>query len=377
MSSDTPTHTSQGVSAPGGPHGPQAVPPVYLTPLETSAQNDVQMPISGLPEPDRYQCYVHDGWKGIRSKVHASLIRTAQPDSRIKAFENCCRKPLLQFKGPEESTATEWRMIAERCHDRMCTPCAVAKSWEIREKLMNQLDRGTHKFITLTLFSKPEEPLASCIDRLYAGFKSLRRLKTWDSAVLGGVAFLEITRGDNTKGRPRACPADTTSTQPARATLGGRWHAHLHVIADATFISKAELSVAWRAATTDSYIVDIEVAGGQATARYVTKYVTKALHGSVFQHPELLDEFVLALYGRRLATTFGTWYGASNLEESELDGLREHTPVDSGWRSATIYTVEGVAAFLPPTVAGDAIRRLPFIRFIRTRPPPPGQPPPL
>jgi len=335
-------------SRPAGRPGPQAVPPVYLTPIESSEQSSAQVPISGLPEPTNFQKYYHSGWMPMRRRIFAALERTAQPEHRTRAFAECCLRPRPEFRGESEASATDWRIVTDRCHDRLCEVCAAAKAWDIRLALYDQLGQDKHKFITLTLRSKDDEPLTSCIDRLYAGFKSLRRLDLWTKAVIGGCAFLEVTRGRENK----------------------RWHAHLHIIADATFISKADLSVAWRSCTTDSYIVDIQVAGGKTSANYVTKYVTKAMPAGLLARDSELDEFIVAIKGRRLCVTFGTWYGKASLAALEdNDGI---FPSDEGWQPAQTYTVDGLMQYLPQTPAAAALARLPVIRWLRShaRPPP-------
>lgn len=291
-----------------------------------------------------FQKYYHAGWMPLRRKLFAAMERTGQPECRTRAFAECCLRPRPEYKGAEESTAKEWRIVTDRCHDRLCEVCAAAKAWDIRLALYDQLGQASHKFITLTLRSTPDETLTSCLDRLEAGFKSLRRLKLWENAVRGGCGFIEVTRGKE----------------------HNRWHAHFHVIADATFISKAELSNAWRACTTDSYIVDIDVAGGKTSANYVTKYVTKAMPAGILASNNELDEFVVAMKGRRLCTTFGDWYGKATLKA--LDDEDSLLPSDAGWHSASNpYQLENLLRFLPPTAAASALVSLPVMRWIRAQ----------
>ena len=328
---------------------PQPAAPVYLTPIETSSQFDPAGPNSQLPDPVGFQRYYHGGWAGMRKKIYAAMYRTSQPEHRMRAFAECCLRARPEYKGECESTAKEWRIVTDRCHDRLCEICAAAKAWDIRLALYDQLGQDSHKFITLTLRSSPKETLTECINRLEAGFRSLRRMKVWTDAVRGGCAFLEVTRGRENK----------------------RWHAHFHIIADSTFISKAELSNAWRAATTDSYIVDIQTAGGKTSANYVTKYVTKAMPAGLLASEAELDEFVVAIKGRRLCTTFGDWYGKATLKAlDDEDGL---FPSDEGWKPANAnYQIDALLRFLPPTAAAAALVKLPVLRWLRAqaRPPP-------
>lgn len=164
---------------------------------------------------------------------------------------------------------------------------------------MAQIGGKPVSFITLTLCGK-KEPLSELVDRLYKHFRALRLHPTWDEKVRGGAAFLEIKYSDKAK----------------------RWHPHLHIIADAAFIDQGVLSDVWRGITRDSFIVDIRrVNAAEQTAHYVTKYASKPLNSSFSNTPDLLDEAIRALKGRRLCLCFGTWYGTSltDAEEAQLD----------------------------------------------------------
>jgi len=169
----------------------------------------------------------------------------------------------------------------------------------LRDSLLAVIGRTPCSFITLTLCGKGE-PLADLIDRLYKHFRTLRLHPTWDEKVRGGAAFLEVKWSDKAQ----------------------RWHPHLHIIADADYIPKGELSTVWRTITHDSFIVDIQrVKNPEITGRYVTKYASKPLNTSFANSPALLDEAIKALKGRRLCLTFGTWYGTplTTAEDDELD----------------------------------------------------------
>jgi len=143
------------------------------------------------------------------------------------------------------------------------------------------------RFITLTLRAS-NTPLTDQIDRLFRSFRALRVDKNLGGKLKGGAAFGEIKIGERS----------------------GRWHPHLHVIAEGAFIDQKELSRAWHRITGDSTIVDIKrVDSVERAASYVAKYVTKPADASVFANTELLDEFVCAIAGRRLCSTFGSWRG--------------------------------------------------------------------
>jgi len=142
------------------------------------------------------------------------------------------------------------------------------------------------------------KPLAEVINRLLSSFSKLRRRKIWTSSQVGGASFLEIKR------------AKTSSS----------WNAHLHVIAEGTYLPYQALSNLWHQITGDSYVVDIRIIKSESkAANYVTKYASKGLDGNYLKNPDLLQEAILALSGRRLCTNFGSWRGKQLLKsDSDL-----------------------------------------------------------
>jgi len=141
--------------------------------------------------------------------------------------------------------------------------------------------------LTLTLRSD-QEPLKDLLRKLYKCFGRLRRVKPCKGRLRGGVAFCEV------KWSERA----------------SRWHPHLHVIYEGTYIPKDQIADAWHRITGDSYIVDIRTINDHLHAgRYVAKYISKPLSSTYLNRPDRLDEAIDALTGRRMCTTFGTWRG--------------------------------------------------------------------
>lgn len=189
------------------------------------------------------------------------------------------------------------------------------------QRLRRRVTGDNLKFITLTVLNRNGEALRDQLDRLFAGFRQLRRLDVWDNAVRGGAAVCEIKR-----------------------TKHDRWHAHMHIIADADFIDQRQLSRAWQACTTDSYIVHIRaVEDTDADVAYTAKYAGKPMESGFWKNPSLLEEAILALRGRRLIVTFGTWYKTDpNLDDEEGETLFRDDPrrwkpictVSTLWRRA-------------------------------------------
>jgi hypothetical protein len=281
-----------------------------LDPLETSVIANRHRPMIAsvdgeaihLDETSIGARWHHGGWRVNRMRVWNALIRTHQPATRLRAFARCGSDAWLLRSNEAEHTPAgffyRYRVASNCCHDRLCVPCATLRSLRIRAAI-EPLIRGRRlSFITLTIAGK-NEGLAEKVNRLYAGFRDLRRHPLWRAAVKGGAAFLEIRWSDT----------------------AGRWHPHFHIIANATFIPQGDLSRAWFSLTGDSYIVDIRREHRPDAVRsYVAKYASKPLNQSFASTPDLLDEAVMALKARRLVTCFGDWYGTklSRIDADEL-----------------------------------------------------------
>lgn len=316
--------TPNASSEPGqgqSPYEPPTTPPgsSSLDTTETSVKNPIEAFLSEGPAPkitleigawdSTAVRFRHAGWRPIRDRVFASLKRTAQSHSRISAFACCGAGSWIQRRELPNG-GWEYRIRSSCCHDRLCTPCAAVRSWRLQLALRHLMHEKRMSFITLTLAGK-DEGLGEKVDRLYKHFRALRLHPLWSERVRGGAAFLEVKWSDKAQ----------------------RWHPHLHVVADAGFIDQGELSTVWRTITRDSFIVDIRRVKEEAqAAAYVTKYASKPLNTSFSNDPDLLDEAVVALKGRRLAFAFGEWYGqALDLETDSL--LDEGEENDEAWEN--------------------------------------------
>lgn len=311
-------------AAAGGAEPPSSSSPAGDSPVtsldttETSVRANVEAFLNAPPEQqqdwkptlcEEMQCirFRHSGWWPMRRRIFAALERTNQTRSRLCAFGSCGAGAWIEQSSEDP---TRYRVKHSHCHDRLCTPCANARSFNLSQALLHLIEGKPHTFITLTLCGKGEG-LSELIDRLYKHFRALRLHPTWSEKVRGGAAFLEVKWSDKAQ----------------------RWHPHLHIICDAGFIHQGELSSVWRGITKDSFIVDIrKVRDSGVSARYVTKYASKPLNASFSNTPKLLDEAIVALKGRRLCLCFGTWYGTAldALEDTDLaDDL-----IDTGaWHS--------------------------------------------
>jgi len=232
-----------------------------------------------------------------RWQAWLSLNRLHVNNARLVRFANCGSGAWLE----RSHDGTDLRVRCNRCHDRWCPACSAERARTLLARLREKLDLTHCRFMTLTL-RHSNTPLTAQIDRLYRSFALLRRRADFRAHITGGAAFFEAKISDK----------------------DGLWHPHLHVMIEGTWWAQKELVAAWYAITGDSTICDIRAIGDDdGTAKYVTKYVTKPAHDSVYRDPDRFDELVSALNGRRLCMTFGSWRGFK-LNETPDDPTEWH-----------------------------------------------------
>lgn len=241
------------------------------------------------------ETFRHSGWASMRTKVWSALWSTHQRQSRRQAFAECGR---CSYVLQSDTTPPEYRLAGSACHDRFCTPCANARSRRLASNCVARLAGQRARFLTLTLDDRIKG-LRDKIAALYKSFHTLKRLAFWRSRVTGGVAFLELKWNE----------------------VPGRWHPHLHVLLQGTYLPHDLIKQAWQRITGGSFVVDIRNAGGSETVtRYVTKYACKPLNTTYMHDHELLCEAVKALRNRRMAIAFGDWKGVLLVDDVDETG---------------------------------------------------------
>jgi len=240
------------------------------------------------PEPGTLSqhctAFRHSGWQADRDRVYDAMVAVGTGASRLLRFAMCGAFAWVMRSADDPAVL---RIAGNYCHDRHCIPCARAKAATVAGNLRAQVGDRPHRFITLTLRSTTDT-LTEQVSRLYKCFAKLRRRSCWSDRIKGGAAFLELTYNHE-----RGC-----------------WHPHLHVVADGAYLPQQELSSEWLQVTGDSYIVDVRlIRGKDQCLDYVTKYASKGFGHDVIAHRDALEAAIVALRGRRLCLTFGTWRG--------------------------------------------------------------------
>lgn len=245
----------------------------------------------------------HSGWLATRQRVRSALMATGAPHGRVERFDHCGGGCVVE----QCQTSGRIRLASNHCHDRFCKPCGDARSKVIAHNLGQHVAEREVRFVTLTLRHVPMR-LGLQIDRLLTCLRNLRARAFWQDCVVGGAAFLEIKLSKD----------------------GKLWHPHVHLIVEGSYMPQHRLSEEWLAVTGDSSIVDIRlVREVDDVIRYVCKYASKPLDSTIFRSEHHLNEAVLALKGRRLCTTFGTWRGVE---------LEASLPDDGNWQPVCSLT---------------------------------------
>lgn len=242
----------------------------------------------------------HSGWRRQRQQTWEAMQRTNSMSMANYRFANCGSGAWIQVSAGGDKA----RCVCNCCHHRLCVPCQRAVGRTVRQNLVPHMKGKTVRFVTLTLRHN-HNPLAAQITRLLACWSTLRRRKDIAPLFTGGVAVLETKVSDR----------------------DGLWHVHLHIIAEGSFVDQKQLAAAWYAITGDSSIVDVRAVGEQdKAAEYLTKYISKPIDASLYASPKRLDEYIIAITGRKTVSTFGTWRGLK---------LKARPKDDTVWKSQT------------------------------------------
>lgn len=276
---------------------PNCSPPPFssLDPHETKPHHDADARCEGVRSSTELDLlFRHSGWRMTRQRVFDALGHTAAGVQRLQRFAMCGSACWIHRT---TTHPRKYRLSANYCRDRFCTPCCRATAQVIGMNLEEYSKGKSIRFLTLTK-KTTDDDLDAAIDSLYAAFRRLRNRKTWRERVTGGTAFLEVKWNESP----------------------GRWHAHLHILIEGRYWDQREIAAEWLACTGDSHIVDIRsVPSGKPIVNYLVKYATKSIDTATTHNPPRLRQAIVALHGRRSCTTFGTWRGL-RLHHSELDG---------------------------------------------------------
>lgn len=185
-----------------------------------------------------------------------------------------------------------------RCGDRLCPICTRSRAMRYADKIAHKVEflrrTGKHaRFLTLTC------PYYPTLDEAYKvakdSFAKLRRHKDWKQYVNGGAATFEIT--NNKDG----------------------WRVHIHAIIEGGYYPQKKVSQAWEKATGNAFVVDIRLIKGNSmkSVKELCKYPFKPANVSTWTYQQK-EDFRTIMNGKRLLSTFGTWFGESMISKYKM-----------------------------------------------------------
>lgn len=233
------------------------------------------------------EIFRHSGWRETRRRVGEALHSSGAGRTRLERFEKCGSDCIWEYNAELE----KYRLRANYCGDRFCTPCCNARGAKIEHELLTLAVGAGLKWTTWTR-RDDGKPLIESLNHLRESWSRLREQKLWKENVSAAVYVVEITRGDS----------------------GSGWHVHIHAILQSKFVEQRDWSKAWGLATGGSPVMHIRrVTESKKDVAYMCKYATKALHPSILRDKESTVEAIIALRGRRLIGALGKWHGLTEV----------------------------------------------------------------
>ena len=247
---------------------------------------------------------------------------------RLESVANCHR----MFRGRTCRNGHSWAKAANSCGLRLCPHCCRQRATEVARKLQPFLagkEENSLRFFVLTDVNCAD--LDEGRELIYAAFGRLRRSVEWKKKVKGCIVTFEATanphcicglrqREHERGGKAYGCEFRKAEYQ------SDPWHPHLNVLAEGDYFPQAQLSQMWEASTqgrasvvwvsaVKNGFIDLEEGGTSKAARELVKYITKA--SDLVGDPVAVEQFLDAVYARRLLRTYGTFYGLKIDEEAQ------------------------------------------------------------
>ena len=285
--------------------------------------------VEGVPFDPR-QCFLGKEFALLdRYGLQDALVDTLKDTKycyRVESLLNCHR----MFRGRTCRNGHSWAKAAKTCGLRVCPQCCRQRATEVAQKLQPFLasrDENSLRYMVLT--DRNCADLDEGRELIWAAFMRLRRFVEWKKKVKGCIVTFEATynahcvcglrKSDHhIRGKAWFCEFAQAPEQ------SDPWHPHLNVLAEGDYFPHAQLCQLWEYATegrakvvhvsaVKNGFIDLEQGGTSKAARELVKYITKA--SDLVGNPKALEQFLDAVYNRRLLRTYGTFYGLKLDEE--------------------------------------------------------------
>lgn len=238
---------------------------------------------------------LHDRYE-LAKAVADTLDQTEDFSDKAALVRNCH----LQFRHWRCRENCDFAEAENSCSCRVCPHCARRRSLILAERIEECIaDKlfGSLRYLVLSERNSAAGDLDRGIDSLNESWTRLRRSKTWKNYCKGSVAVLEVTVNEK----------------------DGSWHPHLNVLMEGDYFPWEQLQKLWVKATRGRGEIVYIRAADSGTVGELMKYVTKV--ADLVGKPKALNEFLLAVKGRRLVKKYGSFY---NVQVADEDAPRLH-----------------------------------------------------
>lgn len=255
-------------------------------------------------------------------------LTTTKYRYRADSLLNCHR----MFRGRVCRNGHSWAKAAKSCSLRICPHCCRQRATEVAAKLQPFLaTREENSLRYMVLTDRNCADLDEGRELIWIAFMRLRRFVEWKKKVKGCVATFEATynphcvcgmrkRDHDSQGRARWCEFRKAETQ------SDPWHPHINVMAEGEYFPHAQLCQLWEKATdgrakvvhvsaVNNGFIDLEEGGTSKAARELVKYITKS--SDLVGDSIAVEQFLDAVYNRRLLRTYGSFFGLKLEEEAQ------------------------------------------------------------
>ncbi len=244
-----------------------------MIPTEEVRENSTESPFLGeeFRLLDRYELQ-GDLVETLQKTVHHSHLA-----SKVAACHHT-------FRGWRCNTGGHSFAMAENsCSVRVCPHDSRRRSLILAARLEKFLV-GRDGLRYAVLAERNSADLAEGLASLWEGWTSLRRSVRWKRKVKGCIVALEVTYNREER----------------------TWHPHLNVLMEGEYFPFEELNLAWIEATEGRGRTSFIRAADAGTVRELIKYVTKI--ADLLGNPDALDEFLTAVFRKRLVRTYGSFF---------------------------------------------------------------------
>jgi replication protein len=219
-----------------------------------------------------------------RYELQAELVETLKKTERHSHLAPKVAACHHTFRGWHCNTGGHNFAMAENsCSVRVCPHDSRRRSLVLAARL-EKFVIGKTGLRYAVLAESNSADLAEGLVSLWSSWTRLRRSVCWKRKVRGCTVALEVTynREENS------------------------WHPHLNVLMEGEYFPFEELNQAWIEATEGRGRTSFIRAADAGTVRELIKYVTKI--SDLLGEAPALDEFLTAVFRKRLVRTYGSFY---------------------------------------------------------------------